>query len=212
MGEVGTINLTFGNLEGKHDASDIGFLEIKDELYAIFTSVLHNHVMVAALNVFYSATTASPVTIESAVDIQLHAGTASSARWDPRGINIRRVRIIPGSPYIWVDATEINQVFVVELDQDNLGNTRIVKTLDGMDSKDIVYVTGDSHPNTISASSMLSSNENNNNGDTLAIASVILSLLALFAAVASLATAGSRKNIPVRIGSVTNKDPESLHC
>jgi len=208
--EVGTINLTFGNLEGKHDASDIGFLEIKDELYAIFTSVLHNHVMVAALNVFYSATTASPVTIESAVDIQLHAGTDSSARWDPRGINIRRVRIIPGSPYIWVDATEIDQVFVVELDQDNLGNTRIVKSLDGMDSKDIVYVTGDSHPNTISASPMLSSNENNN-GDTLAIASMILSLLALFAAVASLATAGSRKNIPVRIGSVTNKDPESLH-
>merc|ERR1711902_488458 len=119
-------------------------------------------------------------------------------------------RIIPGSPYIWVDATEIDQVFVVELDQDDLGNTRIVKSLHGMDSKDIVYVTGDSHPNTVSASPMLSSNENNN-GDALTIASMILSLLALFAAVASLAMAGSRKNNPVRIVGVTNKDPESLH-
>merc|ERR1711983_347304 len=105
---------------------------------------------------------------------------------------------------------ELDQVFVVELDQDNLGNTRIVTILDGMDSKDIVYVTGDSHPNTISASPVLSSNENNS-GDTLTIVSMILSLLALFAAVASLAIAGSRKNIPVRIGGVTNKDPESLH-
>merc|ERR1712029_857286 len=93
---------------------------------------------------------------------------------------------------------------------DDLGNTRIVKSLDGMDSKDIVYVTGDSHPNTVSASPMLSSNENNN-GDILTIASMILSLLALFAAVASLVMAGSRKNIPVRIGGVVNKDPESLH-
>merc|ERR1712176_555487 len=78
---------------------------------------------VAELHDFCSATAENPVTVDNAVDILLHEGEDSSAKWDPRGINIRRIRVIPESNFVWVDAPETDQVFVIE-----------------MNFKDIVYV------------------------------------------------------------------------
>merc|ERR1712157_208913 len=112
----------------------------KGELFAIFSSNLHNHVMVAELHDFYSATAENPVTVDNAVDILLHEGEDSSAKWDPRGINIRRIRVIPESNFVWVDAPETDQVFVIEMNFKDIRKTRVAHVIDGLDAKDIVYV------------------------------------------------------------------------
>merc|ERR1712157_86794 len=112
----------------------------KGELYAIFSSNLHNHVMVAELHAFHSATAENPVAVDNAVDILLHEGDEPSARWDPRGINVRRIRTIPESNFVWVDAPETDQVFVIEMDFDDISETRVAHVIDGLDAKDIVYV------------------------------------------------------------------------
>merc|ERR1712176_1140705 len=139
---VGTIQLSFGNADGKHDASDIDFVQDteKGELFAIFSSNLHNHVMVAELHDFYSATGENPVFVDNAVDILLHEGDEPSARWDPRGINVRRIRAIPESNFVWVDAPETDQVFVIEMNFDDISKTRVAHVIDDLDAKDIVYV------------------------------------------------------------------------
>lgn len=200
---VGTIQLSFGNTEGKHDASDIDFVQDKNngELYAIFSSVLHNHVMVAELHDFYSATASRPVTVTNSVDITLHEGSDSSARWDPRGINTRRIRVIPESPYFWVDAPERDEVMVVAIDFENIAKTKIVNTITGLDSKDLVYVAAGSTAAGSAAvaysSARASTASNDKKASVLSIVSIVLSMVAVIGALYVL-IAGKRNN-PTRV-------------
>merc|ERR1712157_537462 len=117
------------------------------KLLAIFSSVLHNHVTIADLTAFYSTDPSSSglTLVDDTFDILLHDGEDSSARWDPRGINIRRIRVIPGSNYFWVDAPELDKVFVVKANSRDLSKTKIVQEITGLDTKDIVYVEAHSH-------------------------------------------------------------------
>merc|ERR1712176_1676123 len=179
---VGTIKLSFGNTEGKHDASDIDFVKHGNKLFAIFSSTLHNHVMVADLTPFYSATASQPITIDNTVDILLHEGLESSAKWDPRGINVRRIRVIPDSKYFWVDAPEIKIVYEI---------------LD-LDSKDIVYV-----PPSVESQALASST---NTSKDLAILSTVLSSLAIVVAMGLLIK--GKAYAPARIRNSKAKNME----
>merc|ERR1712241_1227282 len=185
----------------------------------IFSSVLHNHVMVAELHDFYSATASRPVTVTTGVDISLHEGSDSSARWDPRGINTRRIRVIPNSPYFWVDAPELDQVMVIALDFKNIANTKIVNTITGLDSKDLVYVAGSTASSTgrlaLTNSAFYSSTQasasNDKKDSILSIVSIVLSAAALVAMISTLIlVAGKRDPTRVQDSSAQKKeiDPE----
>merc|ERR1712241_1622747 len=180
----------------------------------IFSSVLHNHVMVAELHDFYSATASRPVTVTTGVDISLHEGSDSSARWDPRGINTRRIRVVPDSPYFWVDAPELDQVMVIALDFKNIVNTKT-----GLDSKDLVYVAGSTASSTgrpaLTNSAFYSSTQasasNDKKDSTLSIVSIVLSAAALVAMISTLIlVAGKRDPTRVQDSSAQKKeiDPE----
>lgn len=196
---IGTITLSFGNIEGKHDASDVDFINHKNKLFAIFSSTLHNHIMVADLTPFYTATPSEPITIDNTVDVVLHEGDDSSAKWDPRGINVRRIRVIPNSKYFWVDAPELDTVYVVEMNFSNLRKTKIVSEIVDLDSKDIVYV-----PSSIESQAMASSM---NTSKGLGIFSCVLSSLAIVMTIALLIKG---KSEPVRIWNAKASDRKEV--
>merc|ERR1712003_199548 len=202
---VGTIKLSFGNTEGKHDASDIDFVKHGNKLFAIFSSTLHNHVMVADLTPFYSATPSQPITIDNTVDILLHEGDESSAKWDPRGINVRRIRVIPNSKYFWVDAPELDKVYVVEMNFQNIRKSEIVTEISDMNSKDIVYVPPPNEArSTVARSAMASVNTSKN----LGIYSSVLSSLAIIMAIALLIKGKSTGPACIQNAKKFEKDPE----
>ena len=207
---VGTIELSFGNTAGKHDASDIDFVQHKDKLFAIFSSVLHNHVTIADLTGFYEPCLASTcgnlwVTTENTVDILLHEGDESSAKWDPRGINVRRIRVIPNSKYFWVDAPELDKVYVVEMNFQNIRKSEIVTEISDMNSKDIVYVPPPSEArSTVARSAMASVNTSKN----LGIYSSVLSSLAIIMAIALLIKGKSTGPARIQNAKKFEKDPE----
>merc|ERR1712157_510089 len=199
---IGTIELSFGNTEGKHDASDIDFVEDHKtgKLLAIFSSVLHNHVTIADLTDFYSTDPSSSglTLVDDTFDILLHDGDDSSARWDPRGINIRRIRVIPGSNYFWVDAPELDKVFVVKANFRDIRKTKIVEEINGLDAKDIVYVAPSAIQNGAQRQSFMAARESNTN-----IVSVVLSSLAIVAVIVLLIPNG--KSEPVRVQDKNTK-------
>merc|ERR1711933_431024 len=197
-----------GNTAGKHDASDIDFVQHKDKLFAIFSSVLHNHVTIADLTGFYEPCLASTcgnlwVTTENTVDILLHEGDESSAKWDPRGINTRRIRVIPDSKYFWVDAPELDKVYVVEMNFQNIQKSQIVTEISDMNSKDIVYV-----PPTTSTSKAASAMASANASKGLGIFSAVLSSLAIIMAMVVLVKSKSTGPARVQNAKYNEKDPE----
>jgi len=198
---LGTILLSFGNAEGKHDASDIDFVRNHKtgKLVALFSSVLHNHVVVADLTGFYSATPSNPITIDDTFDVLLHEGDNSSARWDPRGINSRRIRVIPESNYFWVDAPELDKVFVVETNFKNIRKTKIVQDISGLDAKDIVYVAPSIEHKAQQESYMIARESSD-------IVSMVLSSIAIVAVIFLLVVKG--KSEPVHIQDKNENDTD----
>merc|ERR1712176_1519795 len=196
---IGNIVLSFGNTQGKHDASDIDFVRHNDKLFAIFSSVLHNHVMIADLTPF-TKDVEQQITIDNGVDILLHEGDESSAKWDPRGINTRRIRVIPDSKYFWVDAPELDTVYVVEMNFQNIGKSKIVTEISELSSKDIVYVP----PPNETASTMSTINTSKN----LGIFSAVLSSVAILAAVVALIKGKSAGPARIQNAKKNEKDPE----
>jgi len=162
--------------------------------------VLHNHAMIADLTPFTKGVEQNTITIDNGVDILLHEGDESSAKWDPRGINTRRIRVIPDSKYFWVDAPELDTVYVVEMNFQNIGKSKIVTEISELNSKDIVYVP----PPTEAASTMSTINTSKN----LGIFSAVLSSLAIIAAVVALIKGKSTGPARIQNAKKNEKDPE----
>merc|ERR1712176_1584889 len=118
---------------------------------------------------------------------------------DPRGINVRRIRVIPNSKYFWVDAPELDKVYVVEMNFQNIRKSEIVTEISDMNSKDIVYV-----PPPAERSAMASVNTSKN----LGISSSILSSLAIIMAIALLIKGKSTGPARIQNAKKFEKDPE----
>ena len=132
--EVGTIELGFGADEGTHALSDISFIKGEGRNIAVFTSTLNNHIVLADLGGFDSATPEKPHTT-SGVDLELFDEPRDnvSVRHDIRGISIRQVAWAAGTDYVWVSSPGTKQVHVIELGP-GVEDARVVRTLDNIDT------------------------------------------------------------------------------
>lgn len=130
---VGTINLGFGADMGTHALSDISFVEGDGRNIAVFTSTLNNHVVLADLSGFDSATETNPHSTDG-VDLELFETSQAeiSIRHDIRGISIRQVTWATDTDYVWVSSPATKQVHVIELGA-AIEDARVLRTLDDID-------------------------------------------------------------------------------
>mmetsp|Transcript_19021 Transcript_19021/g.45658 ORF Transcript_19021/g.45658 Transcript_19021/m.45658 type:complete len:657 (+) Transcript_19021:460-2430(+) len=131
--EVGIIELGFGADEGTHALSDISFIKGDSRNIAVFTSTLNNHIVIADLGGFDSATPDKPHKT-SGVDLDLFDEPREdvSVKHDIRGISIRQVAWAAGTDYVWVSSPMTGQVHIIELGP-GVEDARVVRTLDDID-------------------------------------------------------------------------------
>lgn len=173
---VADIQLGFSTLLGEVGISNVEVIKDSTHNMAIFTSTLANFIVLMDLSNY----SIHKVELTTADDPTSNHGRGAK----------RSIAWAVGSNYVWVDANALSQQYVIELDSGgDITKAKVVKTLDELPSRTMLYVENymasniDSLPATLSAKSSGTKSEttvDNNIGIAALVIGCVGSVLGLF--------------------------------
>ena len=121
-------------------ASDVAFIEDSTHNIAIISSTLNNHVVLADMSTLATADGGCDTSNVKVANLDLADSAADSTSGHGRGAT-RPVTWAVGSPYVWIGAKAMKQIYVVKLSDDgDVAKAGLHHTVNDVQSTRMVYV------------------------------------------------------------------------
>ena len=121
-------------------ASDVAFIEDSTHNIAIISSTLNNHVVLADMSTLATTDGGCDTSNVKVANLDLADSAADSTSGHGRGAT-RPVTWAVGSPYVWIGAKAMKQIYVVKLSDDgDVAKAALHRTVNDVQSSRMVYV------------------------------------------------------------------------